>query len=1038
MSGGSARHGRRWATRIAALWLGSVASGAWAQVQPEPLPPQPDTTTVQEVPAPATGTQPPVVEPTPEEPETEQPERVRESVSGIPLTTLETDNQLLLYFDPTQTYLIPYVARAFENSIEWHRKRFQWEPWDRTTVLIKDFSDYGNAAARSSPNNGVMLDVAPLSQRLETFSPGERFFTLINHELAHVATLDVYNRKDAFWRKLLAGKPMPIQEHPESILYHYLTAPRTNVPRWYAEGSAVFFETWMAGGLGRAQGAYDEMVFRAKVRDNDKLYSPLGLESEGIVIDFMIGANDYLYGTRFFSWLALTYGPDKVMEWLRRDEDSAAFYATQFHRAFGKKLDYAWSDWHAWERQFQRGNLDRLSAYPLTEVKHLSPRGLGSMSRGFIDEKTNSLVAAFRYPGEIGFVGTMDLSTGKLRKLAELKGMMLYFVTALAFDPDSRKAYFVDDNRAYRDLVQVDVDTGKKKMLLRDARIGDLAINPKDKSIWGIRHQNGYATIVRIPPPYAGFNQVHTFDYGITPFDLDISPDGSMISASYGEIDGSQSVRVWNLQDFEQGGGPQEIARLDLPPATPEGFTFSPDGKSLYGTSYYTGVSNVFRFDIATRKYEVLSNASTGFFRPMVRPDGQLMVYEYTGAGFNPSLIRPEVRNDLGTIEFLGTKVINARPELKEWGVGSPAKIDLDARIKARGMYNATKRMKLAAAYPVVEGYKQKPALGYYFHFEDPMQFHQLDATVSVSPGGGIKDTERLHADIEYRTLNWKLRYWHDDADIYDLAGPVLRSRKGDAFIVGYNKTAIYDPPRQLDIFFNLAAYFGLEQLPSAQNVTSPKDILSTEVGVKYTNTRNSLGGVDHEKGIAWRVIGGTDHAQGDTFPHIWAGIDYGVPLPLPNSSAWIYAQAGIVGGPSESALGAYYFGSFRNNYVDNRPEKRYREMESFAGFEIDQVAARKFGKVTGEVNLPPLRFEEVGTAAFFLSYARPAIFGGAMQLRSPDARNYRLYNLGAQVDLGFTVVMRLPMVFSVGVARGFGDKDIDGRTEWMASLKIL
>ena len=59
---------------------------------------------------------------------------------------------------------------------------------------------------------------------------------------------------DAFWRKFLAGKPMPIQEHPESILYNYLTTPRNNVPRWYAEGSAVFFETWMAGGLGRAPG----------------------------------------------------------------------------------------------------------------------------------------------------------------------------------------------------------------------------------------------------------------------------------------------------------------------------------------------------------------------------------------------------------------------------------------------------------------------------------------------------------------------------------------------------------------------------------------------------------------------------------------------------------------------------------------------------------------------------------------------------------------------------------------------------------------
>ena len=125
-------------------------------------------------------------------------------------------------------------------------------------------------------------------------------------------------------------------------------------------------------------------------------------------------------------------------------------------------------------------------------------------------------------------------------------------------------------------------------------------------------------------------------------------------------------------------------------------------------------------------------------------------------------------------------------------------------------------------------------------------------------------------------------------------------------------------------------------------------------------------------------------------------------------------------------------------HYVDNRPEKRYRELEAFPGFEIDQIAARKFGKLTGEVNLPPVRFEEVGTAAFFLSYARPALFGGTMLLDSPEDRKYTLFTLGAQVDLGFTVVMRLPMVLSFGVAQGFGDKDIDGRTEFMASLKIL
>ena len=174
----------------------------------------------------------------------------------------------------------------------------------------------------------------------------------------------------------------------------------------------------------------------------------------------------------------------------------------------------------------------------MTEPVPLSPKGLGSISRGFIDPKTNSLIAAFRYPGAIGFVGRMDLATGKLTKLQEIKGMMLYRVTSLAFDPDARTAYYTEDNYAFRDIIAVNVDTGKKRMLLKDARIGDLVVNPTDKSIWGIRHQNGFATLVRIPAPYSSFNQVHTFKYGQTPFDLDISPDGTLISASFGEING--------------------------------------------------------------------------------------------------------------------------------------------------------------------------------------------------------------------------------------------------------------------------------------------------------------------------------------------------------------------------------------------------------------------------------------------------------------------------------------------------------------------
>jgi hypothetical protein len=996
--------------------------------KPEAVPPQPTGTPPTEpvTPAPTKPTAP-----------EQKTEHVPQDASGFHLSTLETKNLTLLYLDPAQTYLTPYLGRAFENSLAFHERNLRWKPWEPVTILLKDFSDYGNAAALGSPSDMVLLDVAPLSLSMEAFSPGERFFTLMNHELTHVGTIDVWNSHDAFWRHFLGGKPVPLQKHPESILYNYLTSPRNLSPRWYMEGSAVFMETWMAGGLGRAQGGYDEMVFRAKVRDHLRFFSPLSLESEGTQVDFQVGANSYQYGTRFMSYVALTYGPEKLNEWLRRSEDSKAFYASQFEHVFGRPLDDIWKDWIAFEHKWQEANLAALSKYPLTEVKHLSPRGLGSMSRGFVDEKTGSLIAAFRWPGRIGFLGRMDLATGKITPLTDLDGMMLYKVTSVAFDPESRTAFYVNQNYAYRDINAIDVDTGKKRRLLTDARIGDLAFDRADKSLWGIRHQNGFVTLVRIPPPYTSFNQIKTFRYGELIFDLDVSPDGELISASYGTLDGKQSVKVWKRSDLEQGNADDPVATLSLPPSVPENFTFTPDGKALLGNSYYTGVSNVFRLDIATGKYDVLTNASTGFFRPQLRPDGSLLVYDYAGDGFNPSIVQPQVREDLGTIEFLGTRVVNARPELKQWGVGSPAKVPLDHLITARGTYDPFRRMRFDAHYPITSGYDRSPALGYYFHLADPLQFRQFSASVAVSPFRKVHGSERLHVNLEYQTPNWKLAYWHNLADVYDLAGPVLRSRKGDAFIASYTKPLIYDPPRQLDVFGSAAAYFGLKELPGAQNIASPKEIRSGDIGLRYTDTTKSLGGVDHEKGVQARIVAGADQAQGDFFPRLYGGVDYGLPLPLHNSSVWLYAHAGMVGGRRQSSLAAYYFGAFRNNYVDDRPEKRYREMESFPGFAIDEIVARRFARLTGEVNLPPIRFAEVGTPAFYLSYIRPAAFAGFMATDEPDRTSHHYADLGAQLDLNFTVALRLPMVFSVGAAGGWRDGHYR-KTEWLASLKIM
>ena len=961
------------------------------------------------------------------------------NAGGLVLDKVETDELRLLYIDPFQTYLVPHVVRNYHNSLAFQKEVFGWEPSDKPTIILTDLSDYGNAGAGASPYNGVMVYIAPASRTLETMPSSERIFMLMNHELVHVANMDVANEQDRRWRRFFGGKPRQTSAHPESILYNYLTVPRLSTPRWYLEGAAVFMETWMSGGIGRAQGAYDEMVFRSRVRDGAHFYSALGIVSEGVSVDFQTGVNAYLYGTRFMSYLALAYSPEQLIEWLRRDEDSERYYSTHFKKVYGKPLDEAWDDWIAWEHEFQRQNLAAVREHPITQAQPLTDRALGSISRSYYDAKNNALVGAYRYPGVVAHVGVIDLDDGRLRRVTDIKGPMKYRVASTAWDPDARRLFFAADNINYRDLMAVDVDTGDTEMLIKDGRIGDLVINPADKSLWGLRHLNGYVSLVRIPPPYTEWNLVYAWDYGQVAYEMDISPDGAMLSASLGEIDGSQNLNVYRVADLLEGRA-EPVQRFDFGQAVPEGFVFSPDGRYLFGSSFYTGVSNIFRYEIATGDIEAVSNAETGFFRPIPLEDGGLIVSEYTGEGFRPVRIDPVPLEDVSAIRFLGAQIAAKHPVVRDWNViDTLGSVDYDALVTEQGKYSPGREMTYDSGYPVIEGYRDAEALGWHWQFRDPSQLHRVELTASWSWDDKLDSSERLHFNAEYHGMNWFARYWHNDADFYDLFGPTKRSRKGDAFIVGYDKTLIYDDPRELDFSSQLAWYTGLDTLPGNQNVetVSFDEIVSLDLALNYTDTRKSLGAVDHEKGYRWNLGLAVDHTELDTIFKPHAGLDFGVALPWKHSSVWLYNAVGYANGARDNPLANYYFGGYGNNYVDDGEVKRYRQYARFPGFEIDQIGGQRFARSLVEWNLPPVRFREVGTPSLFLSHARPAIFFGALRADPGKSAERSFTTAGFQVDFQFTLAHRLPMTLSIGYAAGFEDGD-EVDNEWLLSLKIL
>ncbi|HYY53548.1 MAG TPA: hypothetical protein VE755_11785 [Myxococcales bacterium] len=962
-----------------------------------------------------------------------------EEMGTLALSSLETRDVRLIHPSPMLDYLDPHALRTFANSLAWQKRIFGWEPYERTTVFLKDFSDFGNASATALPVNSLSFDIAPLSLAFETYPASERMYSLMNHELVHVATMDMSTDGDRRWRLLLGGKVSADARHPETLLYSYLTAPRFTVPRWYLEGSATFMETWMGGGLGRAQGGYDEMVFRAMVRDGAHFYGPLGLVSRGTRVDFQVGVNAYLYGTRFFTWLAYAHGPERVVAWLKRDKDSRRYYSDNFQQVFGIPLERAWQDWIDFEHDFQKRNLEEVRKHPVTPHRELVPSAVGSVSRAYYDEKSGVLYAGFRYPGVLEHVGALDTRTGNVRRLADIKGAMLYRVTSLAWDPDTQTLFYTTDNYALRDIVALDVRTGSEQMVLENARIGEIVFDRKDRALYGIRHANGLATLVRIPHPYAEWNQVHTFPYGVVPYDLDVSPDGRLLSASCSEVNGDQYLRVWEIEKLRAGDA-KPFSEFRFGQSVPESFVFSPDGRSLYGSSYYTGVSNIFRYDVASGMIEAVSNAESGFFRPVPLPDGRLVVFHYTGAGFVPAVIEPRPLQDVSAIRFLGAELAAKHPIVTTWQVPSPSTADPAAvAITGGGPYFPMRNLGLHGAYPVVQGYKDSIALGWHVTFEDPLHFGAVGVTGAYTVDGKVPAQEKGHVNIDYRYLGWRAGLSWNRSDFYDLFGPTRLSRKGYAARLGYDYPIVFDLPRRLDFKSEVAYYDQLDALPSFQNVSAPfHRLITAETSLSWSLLRKSLGAVDDEKGLAWTLVLGASVAHDDVIPQVRAGLDFGFPLPIPHSSLWFRSAAGASGGERGDPFASFFFGGFGNNYVDSRSIQRYQGYDSFPGFELNQIGAHDFVRQMVEAKLPPFVFETAGTPALYLTWLRLALFASALWT-DPDVTGLRdpWASAGAQLDLRFTFLHWYDMTLSTGYALGFRGTQRSGH-EWMVSLKIL
>lgn len=996
---------------------------------------------------------------------------------------IESDEMSLVTYNYGHKYVLPHLERCFHNALQFHKKLFDYTPTERISLLVQDFGDYGNAGATAVPNNAISMGLSPFSYAFETSPAGERVFTMMNHELVHVVALDNSTATDRFYRGLFLGKVAPDAIDPISMIYSYMTVPRRYSPRWYHEGIASYLDTWMSGGLGLALGSYDEMVFRTRVKEGARIYSAQGLESEGVTSDFQGRSNSYLYGTRFMGYLAYTYSPQKIIDWVKRDKGSKAFFVRQFHKVFGLNINTAWSDWIAFEKNWQQENIKILSEHPITEMEPIREESIGSVSYAQYDKKRNLVYVGINNTGKVPHLASINLKTGKLDHLTDIKGAALFYVTSLTYDPVNDLLFYTTDNDSWRDLNSYNLKTKETKMLQKDFRVGDLAFNRADQSIWGIKHLNGFSTITRVAKegdndarkggtPYSTWDQIYTLPYGEDIFDIDISPDGTLLSAAVSDLAGNQALLLYKIEDLRnEVFTPDTIFNFDV--ASPQSFRFTDDGKYLYGTSFYTGVSNIFRVEVATKKIIAMSNSITGLFRPTFIDSTKLFAFNFKSNGFQPVFVPNQQVFNLANIAFLGNITIEKYPELKDWQIpiASSKDLDLDTIITNVGKYLPGKEMKVNSGYPIVVGYKNNIGVGYKMQIADPFSFRSLDFSVAYTPRtwrnslvteknepvDTLGDNELFHVDFVYKTGQFIIDASYNHAEFYDLLGPTQSSRKGIRLGLSYDKNLLFDSPRSLDMNFGISGFYGLDQSPEFQQIVVSgfnKNFYTNLVtSISYTNASGSLGAVDAEKGVRATLYtsmamssidADQDFALPDQFyPRVIGMFDYGIQLPGKHFSLWLRTAVGSSFSDIFNPFTRFGFAAFGNNYLDYQQSRQYRAPFAFPGlsYTADKaVIAQRFGKAMAEFVIPPVHFRKLGGFNFFVNWIQPTVFSSVLYTTTVDQglSDNQFVNLGGQIDIRMVTFSLLPSTLSFGYAQAWDMVDNGRYNEWMISLKLL
>ncbi len=542
-------------------------------------------------------------------------------------------------------------------------KLLQWQPQEKTHIVIADNSDFANGVTTVVPYNLIYLQTAPPSMASSLGEYDNWLRLLIVHEYAHVLTSDPVQGYSKRTRQIF-GKVVPLGDLLSLLTFVATGPPNMMMPRWWHEGFSTWAETELTTS-GRGRSSYYQMLYRTAVADDnlpgiDKINGDLPSWPEG--------NSPYIFGSSLIQYIAATYGKELPGSISIQQSGRFPYFINQApqDQISGKGYATLYGEMLAQMIQEQNRRIDSLKTEPFTVTRRIGKLSVSETNPRYSpDGKLLACNSNDRHSYPVIIIRSVDGT--EVAKFRRNPGD-----GTIAWAKDNGSLFFTQaelsrEGNNNQDIYRYDLKTKKIKRLTKSLRATEPDISPDGNRLAVVINSRGSQNI--------GLLELKDLAAERTAVKPDLltnykegrissprwSPDGKNIAFALTDSNGRSSLNLLTLEAAPVRELLTNGHAIDAP-------TWAPDGKTIFFSSNATGVFNIYSYKLGSGEAKQITHLLSGAFSPDISPvDQSLAIEEYSSFGATVAVIpqanlrktgssAPSINSDLYPVNSLLTE----------------------------------------------------------------------------------------------------------------------------------------------------------------------------------------------------------------------------------------------------------------------------------------------------------------------------------------------------------------------------------------------